>query len=1120
MRMLDTNKVLAIVLAIGMVLSLAGPVQAGLRDDLVGYWAFDNSGSMGDDRSGNGYTGTLQDNAAFSADSVLGGGALSLDGANDYVQLPDMGVNFTDSASLSLWVKLNVHTPTDNSMTGFMDFDNGDNSHYTWSDGLFYCGLFRSGGRFNSISSAPGLQRDQWHLLTVVNDPVEGYKIYQNDTEIFSDVQPNFGIGNWRIGTQNGYWMNGTVDEVGLWNGALTQADVTSLYNGGSGYNFFTDGTLTSTGTAPSEYHLASCWTGDVPGGLPTANSLVIVDAHSVTVTTGLAEATDLQIINSGVVVVNTSQSLAADNIDASGGTLTIPSGATVSAGKTKTAGLGVVAGSILNVSQELTVDSAIDMTGVTLDVSSAAVKLVAGGTLTDTDIGGLSVPTLTADGGAMNLGGNGLTVTGTLNVTQAFNLSDPNLGAVDISGATVNLNGSTLTVNTAMSTDTLAYKGGAIGGAGSITPTNQYIIDNVAVSDNLSGSAELIVNGNSELSGNNTYAGKTLVSGGATLKVTDLDTNVGAGYLEIDNGYLAGAGTIARNVGTSDGEISFAGPFGFTADGADLAVTLNGGAALAWNTDFGGNTMMVNQTGSHTVEITNDINLDGQKSLNFENNTGTAEIAMKLSGNLTGSKLEVFRKDWNQLLWLSGSDNSALPAYRMHHAGIVRFVDEATGLGNLPANPAFGEIYYSQIETNGSFVLAGTTDLGNSTAGKICLNWGGGFSAYGAPLSVELTGDTPGSTFDLTLHSFWSGFGEMRLNSMYSDDVVTIKGNFTQGSEDHHNRVNWPIRIYNNPDSDADYARLESNWSMEGMRILGNGSQGTAELVAGYTIITDQTQAAAFGEFGIYDRAVFRLNGTLDASIGGNVIVAGESRLGGTGTVILSATTMLDVQGGAGVSPGASVGTLNVTTNGGTVQLVDNSIYEWEVGQPGETDTIDITGGTLDLDNFTLKIIDAEGYVANDTVELPVFTYSGTSVDMSGFDGLAERFDTSALGANGDVWSWGALTLTNSGGTIYLTGLSGGVLIRVPGDADNDGDVDLADLGIFESQFGGPPIGADSADFDNDGDVDLDDLAVMRDNYGYTSPTAPSAATPEPATMTLLAIGGLMALRRRSRKA
>ena len=87
-----------------------------------------------------------------------------------------------------------------------------------------------------------------------------------------------------------------------------------------------------------------------------------------------------------------------------------------------------------------------------------------------------------------------------------------------------------------------------------------------------------------------------------------------------------------------------------------------------------------------------------------------------------------------------------------------------------------------------------------------------------------------------------------------------------------------------------------------------------------------------------------------------------------------------------------------------------------------------------------------------------------------------------------------------------------------VPGDLDGDGDVDDIDLGLFEGQFGSQAPGTYTADFDGDEDVDLDDYLVMRNNIGAGAAAAPGA-TPEPATMTVLAIGGLMVVRRRRRR-
>jgi len=73
--------------------------------------------------------------------------------------------------------------------------------------------------------------------------------------------------------------------------------------------------------------------------------------------------------------------------------------------------------------------------------------------------------------------------------------------------------------------------------------------------------------------------------------------------------------------------------------------------------------------------------------------------------------------------------------------------------------------------------------------------------------------------------------------------------------------------------------------------------------------------------------------------------------------------------------------------------------------------------------------------------------------------------------------------------------------------DADLDGDVDLDDFVILKQSFG---IGAawGEGDFDDDGDVDLDDFVLLKQHFGTT-------AVGEPATLLMLALGGV-ALRRR----
>ena len=252
-------------------------------------------------------------------------------------------------------------------------------------------------------------------------------------------------------------------------------------------------------------------------------------------------------------------------------------------------------------------------------------------------------------------------------------------------------------------------------------------------------------------------------------------------------------------------------------------------------------------------------------------------------------------------------------------------------------------------------------------------------------------------------------------------------------------------------------------------------------------------------------------VNGTMQTHYQHFAFASPGGTLAGGGTI----KTAVAVKSGCTVAPGDhGVGTLTTAT-GGATGFADGSSYEWEVGD-GVTDTMHVTSGTLDLDDFTLKILDAGDGSAAATDELPVFTYDeGVTIDLSGF---ANDFDTSELDGS---WTASGLTLTDGGsGIIYLTGLSGGTP-QLPGDANGNGFVDDTDLAILLGNWESDALVISTWALGNftevslgDTDVDDNDLAVLLGNW--TGPPPGGAAVPEPATLALLGLGGLSVLRRR----
>ena len=223
--------------------------------------------------------------------------------------------------------------------------------------------------------------------------------------------------------------------------------------------------------------------------------------------------------------------------------------------------------------------------------------------------------------------------------------------------------------------------------------------------------------------------------------------------------------------------------------------------------------------------------------------------------------------------------------------------------------------------------------------------------------------------------------------------------------------------------------------------------------------------------------------NGTYNPSHA--FVVQNGGTLGGTGTIARGGSDASGpvVQAGGTVAPGASVGTLTVADS---FNMQDDSIYAWEIGETA-TDTIHVTGGTLNMDNFVLKILDAGGYVASDTEQLPVFTYdTGVTIDMTGFGNAAANFNTDALDAG--MWSWSNLKLTNDApaGTIYLTGLSGGASANLTWTGG---------VGTWNTDAGWDPVGPTTSEIG----------AVVSD------PVAELSVTDAQAAKTLAISGGLV---------
>ena len=199
----------------------------------------EESGTIAYDATPNNNNGTLVNGATWTTDCAAGSHALSFDGSNDYVDCGnDASLNITKNLTIEAWIKPNGLSGAGgiiSKLTGTADKQYGLN---TDGDEIYFQ-YERSSN--NYYLSGGTLTNDTWQHIAATVDNSLNICLYLDGKLIASDVAPaetsptteSVIIGKWG-GTYDNYFFDGKIDEVVIYDRALTAAEIAEHADVGS----------------------------------------------------------------------------------------------------------------------------------------------------------------------------------------------------------------------------------------------------------------------------------------------------------------------------------------------------------------------------------------------------------------------------------------------------------------------------------------------------------------------------------------------------------------------------------------------------------------------------------------------------------------------------------------------------------------------------------------------------------------------------------------------------------------------------------------------------------------------------------------------------------------------
>ena len=229
---------IALAIYIGAALAFPSHARADVTDGLVGYWTLNgvDTTSVIADRSGNARHGYLHNGATSSA-KVIGkkGQALNFDGTNDFVQV-NSAPNLTGEHSVAFWMNPESFADYNQMIDSQVTADNQNDQYDAFLTSAGNVQVWHT----SACTSVSSVSLNTWTHVVITYDSGNDVRIYLNGTlnqTCFDRLKEPLGATTLlRFGSRSAsvFPYDGSLDEIRLYNRALTATEVSQIYNVGN----------------------------------------------------------------------------------------------------------------------------------------------------------------------------------------------------------------------------------------------------------------------------------------------------------------------------------------------------------------------------------------------------------------------------------------------------------------------------------------------------------------------------------------------------------------------------------------------------------------------------------------------------------------------------------------------------------------------------------------------------------------------------------------------------------------------------------------------------------------------------------------------------------------------